>query len=62
MAKGSANPLPLNDNEVNEMKNLRKKHDHLLDLLHGEPSAARGAASYDTESEESDEEEEDEAY
>ena len=62
MAKGNPSPLPLNDNEVNEMKNLRKKHDHLLDQLHSHPSAAKGAASYDTESDESDEEEEDEAY
>lgn len=60
MVKGNPNPLPLNDNELNEMKNLRKEHEHLLDQLH--PSTAKGAASYDTESDPSDEEEEDEAY
>lgn len=62
MAKGNPNPLPLNDNEVNEMKNLRKKHDHLLDKLHSDPSAAKAAASYDSDSDQSDDEEEDEAY
>jgi len=39
MAKGEANPMPLNDNEVNEMKNLKKHHDHLLDQLKHDPSA-----------------------
>lgn len=50
--------MPLNDNEVNEMKNLRKHHDHLLDQLRNDPSA-KGAAPYDTESDDEDESDDD---
>ena len=50
--------MPLNDNEVNEIKNLRKHHEHLLDQLRNDPSA-KGAAPYDTESDEEDESDDD---
>ena len=56
MSKGNADPHPLSDNEVNEMKNLKKKVDFLMDKLEHDPSAKGAATQYDTESEEDEDE------
>ena len=34
MKQGMVQPVPMNDNEVNEVKNLRKKVDHLRDQIY----------------------------
>jgi hypothetical protein len=36
LAKGIQTPIPMNDNEINDMKNLKKKVDYLRDQIEDE--------------------------
>lgn len=47
MSKGDADPKPLTDQEINEMRNMKKKVDYLKDQLDLDPKA-KGTGQYDS--------------
>ena len=47
MSKGDADPRPLTDQEINEMRNMKKKVDYLKDQLDLDPKA-KGTGQYDS--------------
>lgn len=46
MSKGDADPRPLTDHEINEMRNMKKKVDYLKDQL--DDPKSKGTGQYDS--------------
>ena len=55
LAKGIENPQPMNDNEINDMKNLKKKLEYYKDQMEGDDT--HHSHSEDEEEEEEDDDE-----
>jgi hypothetical protein len=56
MSKGEADPRPLTDNEINKMRNLKKKVDYLNDQMGVSAHGACHTESSSDDQSESDEE------